>query len=96
MLPNMPTVAESGVPGLAEFDVVGWNGIVVKTGTPPDRIKLLNEHIRRALSSADVAERIAKLGADVAAGTPEEFGEMQNEDKKWGNLAKTAKLVAVE
>ena len=97
ILPNMPTVAESGVPGLADFDVVGWNGIVVKTGTPADRIKLLNEHIRRALSSADVVERIAKLGADVAADTPEQFGEfMRNEDAKWGNLAKTAKLVAVE
>jgi tripartite-type tricarboxylate transporter receptor subunit TctC len=97
ILPNMPTVAESGVPGLADFDVVGWNGIVVKTGTPADRIKLLNEHIRRALSSADVVERIAKLGADAAAGSPEQFGEfMRNEDEKWGNLAKTAKLVAVE
>ena len=97
ILPDMPTVAESGVPGLAEFDVVGWNGIVVKTGTPADRIKLLNEHIRRALASADVVERIAKLGADVAADTPEEFAEfMRNEDAKWGNLAKTARLVAVE
>jgi tripartite-type tricarboxylate transporter receptor subunit TctC len=96
-LPDMPTVAESGVDGLADFDVVGWNGIVVKTGTPAARIKLLNEHIRRALSSPDVVERISKLGADVAAGTPEEFAEfMRNEDAKWGNLAKTAKLVAVE
>jgi tripartite-type tricarboxylate transporter receptor subunit TctC len=97
MLPDMPTVAESAVPGLADFDVVGWNGIVVKTGTPPDRIKLLNDYIRRALSSPDVVERISKLGADVAAGTPEEFGEfMRNEDTKWGNLAKRASLTAVE
>ena len=96
-LPDVPTVAESGVPGLADFEVVGWNGIVVKTGTPPERIKLLNEHIRRALSSPDVVERISKLGADVAADTPEEFGEfMRNEDAKWGNLAKTARLMAVE
>jgi tripartite-type tricarboxylate transporter receptor subunit TctC len=97
MLPDIPTVAESGVPGLAGFDVVGWNGVVVKTGTPPERIKLLNEHIRRALSSADVVERISNLGADVAVGTPEEFGEfLRSEDTKWGNLAKTAKLAAVE
>lgn len=96
-LPDMPTVAESGVPGLADFDVVGWNGIVVKTGTPAERIKLLNEHIRRALSSPDVVERISKLGADVAADTPDEFGEfMRGEDEKWGNLAKTARLMAVE
>jgi tripartite-type tricarboxylate transporter receptor subunit TctC len=96
-LPDVPTVAESGVPELADFEVLGWNGIVVKTGTAADRIKLLNEHIRRALSSPDVVERISKLGADVAADTPEQFGEfMRNEDAKWGNLAKTAKLAAVE
>jgi tripartite-type tricarboxylate transporter receptor subunit TctC len=96
-LPDMPTVAESGVPGLEDFDVVGWNGIVVKTGTSPERIKLLNEQIRRALSSPDVIERVSKLGADVAGDTPEEFGEfMRKEDTKWGNLAKKARLVAVE
>ncbi len=97
VLPDMPTVAESGVPGLADFDVVGWNGIVVKTGTPPDRIKMLNAHIRRALTSPDVVERVSKLGAEVAVGTPEEFARfMRNEDEKWGNLAKTARLVALE
>ena len=97
ILPDMPTVAESGVPGLADFDVVGWNGIVVKTGTPPERIKLLNEHIRRALTSPDVVERVSKLGAEVAVGTPEEFAQfMRNEDEKWGTLARTAKLVALE
>lgn len=96
-LPNMPTVAESGVPGLADFDVVGWNGIVVKAGTLPDRIKLLNEHIRRALSSPDIVERISRLGADVAGDTPEQFGAfMHNEDAKWGNLARKAKLATVE
>lgn len=92
-LPNLPTVAESGVPGLQEFDVIGWNGIVVKAGTPPDRIKLLNEHIRRALSSPEIVERISKLGADVATGTPDEFGEfMRAEDKKWGSLIEKAGL----
>jgi tripartite-type tricarboxylate transporter receptor subunit TctC len=93
MLPNIPTIAESGVPGLADFDVVGWNGIVVKAGTPPERIKLLNDHIRRALTSPDVMERISKLGADVAVDTPEEFGEfMRIEDTKWGGLVTKAKL----
>jgi len=93
MLPDLPTVAESGVPGLVDFDVIGWNGIVVKAGTPPERIKLLNEHIGRALTSPDVMERISKLGADVAVDTPEEFGEfMQTEDTNWGSLVKKAKL----
>jgi tripartite-type tricarboxylate transporter receptor subunit TctC len=92
-MPDLPTVAESGIPGLANFDVIGWNGIVVKTGTPADRIKLLNEHIKRALMSPDVAERISKLGADVAVDTPDEFEAfMRAEDKKWGELVKKAKL----
>ena len=93
MMPDLPAVAESGVPGLADFDVIGWNGIVVKAGTPPDRIKLLNEHIKRALESPDVAARISKLGADVAVDTPDEFGAfMRDEDKKWGDLVKKADL----
>jgi tripartite-type tricarboxylate transporter receptor subunit TctC len=92
-LPDIPAVAESGVPGLEDFDVIGWNGIVVKAGTPPERIKLLNEHIRRALSSPEIVERISKLGADVATGTPDEFGEfMRVEDKKWGSLIDKAGL----
>jgi tripartite-type tricarboxylate transporter receptor subunit TctC len=92
-LPDIPAVAESGVPGLQDFDVIGWNGIVVKAGTPPERIKLLNEHIGRALASPEIIERISKLGADVATGTPDEFGEfMRAEDKKWGSLIDKARL----
>lgn len=71
----------------------GWNGIVVKAGTPPDRIKLLSEHVKRALDAPDVIERIAKLGAEVAPSTPEAFGAfMRTEDKKWGDLVKKADL----
>jgi tripartite-type tricarboxylate transporter receptor subunit TctC len=93
LMPNLPAVSESGIPGLADFDVTGWNGVVVKSGTPPDRIKLLNEHIKRALAAPDVIERIAKLGAEVAPSTPEEFGAfMRAEDKKWGDLVKKADL----
>ncbi len=93
LMPELPALSESGIPALAEFDVSGWNGILVKAGTPPDRIKLLNEHIRRALDAPDVIERIAKLGAEVAPSTPEEFGAfMRAEDKKWGDLVKKADL----
>lgn len=93
LMPNLPAVSESGIASLAEFDVSGWNGIVVKAGTPPDRIKLLNEHIRRALEAPDVIERIAKLGAEVAPSTPEAFGVfMRAEDKKWGDLVRKADL----
>lgn len=93
LLPDLPAVAESGIPALANFDVVGWNGLVVKTGTAPDRIKLINEHVKRALEAPDMAERMSKLGADVAVMTPEEFGAfMRAEDRKWGDLVKKADL----
>jgi tripartite-type tricarboxylate transporter receptor subunit TctC len=93
LMPNLPAVSESGIASLAEFDVTGWNGIVVKAGTPPDRIKLLCEHIRRAMDAPDVIERIAKLGAEVAPSTPEAFGGfMRAEDRKWGDLVRKADL----
>ena len=93
LMPNLPAVSESGIASLAAFDVTGWNGIVVKAGTPSDRIKLLSEHIKRALDAPDVIERIAKLGAEVAPSTPEEFGVfMRAEDKKWADLVRKADL----
>jgi len=93
LLPDLPTVAESGIPALANFDVVGWNGLVAKTGTPADRIKLINEHVKRALEAPDMAERMSKLGADVAVMSADEFGAfMRAEDKKWGGLVKKADL----
>ncbi len=91
LLPDLPAVAESGIPALADFDVVGWNGLLAKTGTPADRIRLLNEHARRALETPDMAERMSKLGADVAVMSPAEFGAfMQAEDRKWGGLVRKA------
>ena len=89
----LPAIAESGIPALADFDVVGWNGLVAKTGTPADRIKLLSEHVKRALETPEMAERMSKLGADVAVLPPEEFGAfMRAEDKKWGGLVKKADI----
>jgi tripartite-type tricarboxylate transporter receptor subunit TctC len=89
-LPDIPTASESGLPN---FDIVGWNGFVVKAGTPADRIAVLNEHINRALKERDVAARIAELGADVAGGTTERFGQfMAAEDKRWGDLVRDARI----
>jgi tripartite-type tricarboxylate transporter receptor subunit TctC len=89
-MPDVPTIEEAGLPG---FVVVGWAGLVAKAGTPPERIRLLNEHVNRALQAPDVVERVAALGAEVVGGTPGAFGKfMQDEDKKWGDLARTADL----
>lgn len=94
-LPDVPTASESGLP---DFDIVGWNGFVAKAGTPPERIRILNEHINRALKSPDVVARISQLGADVVGGTPEAFGKfIASEDEKWGNLVRGAHVnIAVQ
>ena len=92
-LPDVPTVAESGVPELVDFEVLGWNGIVVKTGTAPDRIKLLNEHIRRALSSPDVVERDLEAWRRRCRRYAGQFGEfMRNEHEMKPEKAKLAAL----
>jgi tripartite-type tricarboxylate transporter receptor subunit TctC len=89
-MPNVPTIEEAGLPG---FVVVGWAGLVAKAGTPSDRIKLINEQVNRALVAPDVAARVAELGGEIVGGTPEAFGKfMQEEDKKWGDLARSANL----
>jgi tripartite-type tricarboxylate transporter receptor subunit TctC len=88
VLPDLPTVAESGLPG---FDVEGWNGIVVKAGTPADRIAILNDHFNRALRDPDVIAKLTQQGAIVAGGTPQEFAAfMQGEFERWGDVIKKA------
>jgi tripartite-type tricarboxylate transporter receptor subunit TctC len=89
-MPNVPTIEEAGLPG---FVVVGWAGLVAKAGTPSDRIKLINEQVNRALVAPDVAARVAELGGEIVGGTPEAFGRfMHEEDRKWGDLARSANL----
>jgi tripartite-type tricarboxylate transporter receptor subunit TctC len=89
-LPDVPTIAESGIPG---FAVVGWAGLVAKDGTPPDRVKLLNEQVNRALQLPDVVKKVSDLGGDVVGGTPDDFRKfMADEDKKWGELVEKAHL----
>jgi tripartite-type tricarboxylate transporter receptor subunit TctC len=67
-LPNVPTIAESGVPG---FEAVGWFGVVAPAATPKDVVAKLNGELVRALAMSDVKERIAGLGAEVVSTTPE-------------------------
>ena len=89
-LPDVPTVAEAGLPG---FVVEGWAGLVAAKSTPPDRLKFLNEQVNKALKDPGVIEKVSALGGDIIGGTPEQFGEfMAAEDKKWGDLVEQAHL----
>lgn len=84
-LPDVPTVAESGVPG---YDMIVWYGAIVPKGTPANTINRLNSDINKALELTDVRERLARLGADPLGGTAKSFGDYINVE-----IAKYAKVV---
>ena len=84
LLPQMPTIAESGVPG---YDASGWFGVLVPAGTPAAIVERLNAAIVKASATADARERLAALGGEVAAGTPEQFAaHIRSEAAKWGKV----------
>lgn len=92
--PDVPTVAESGVPG---FEAAGWNGIVAPAGTPPDIINRLNAVINEALQSPDLHERLVQQGVQVDLKTPAQFAAMiSHEISKWAGVIKKAKVKAVD
>lgn len=84
--PDIPTIAESGVPG---FEVVAWGGIIGPANMPKDIVTRLNAEIRTALASPAVRERFRALGADTDPSTPEEFRELsRRETEKWAKVIK--------
>jgi tripartite-type tricarboxylate transporter receptor subunit TctC len=88
LLPDVPTVSESGVPG---YQVTSWYGIFAPAGTPRDIIVKLNADSAAALTNPDVAGKLAALGAEVATTTPEEFGRIvRDEIRKWAAVVKSA------
>jgi tripartite-type tricarboxylate transporter receptor subunit TctC len=84
MLPELPTVAEAGVPKYV-FEV--WVGIVAPAATPAPIVRMLHEHIVKATHAPDVAERFARDGAEVIANTPEQFRKvMADETALWNKV----------
>ena len=91
-VPNLPTVAEAGVPG---FDVGAWFGIVVPRGTPRPLVASLNSEIVRITRLPEAREQFAAQGAEAIGSTPEEFGRhLRAEIDKWAKVAKAAKMHA--
>jgi tripartite-type tricarboxylate transporter receptor subunit TctC len=84
-LPDIPTIAESGVPG---YDAVGWFGVFAPARTPKIVITKLHGAIVKYVTQPELKERFAALGADVVASTPEQFAQVQKAD-----LARWAKVV---
>lgn len=91
-MPELPTIAESGVPG---YEVEQWWGIVAPSSTPKDILKKINTDVAKILESPAVREQLAKLGAEPGRGSPEEFDTMiRNEIVQWGKLIDSAKITA--
>lgn len=84
LLPAVPTVSESGLPG---YDVSSWYGMYSPAGTPGTIVTKLNAEIAAALKAPDVTERLSSLGAQPAPTSPDEFGRItRNEIKKWAKV----------
>ena len=86
LLPDLPTLAESGVPG---FDVALRYGLMAPTGTPPAVLARLNRELNAALATEDVKQRLATEGAEALPGTPEAYAaDVDADEKKWSGLVK--------
>src|SRR3954452_20359462 len=84
--PDVPTVAESGVPG---YESVGWFGLLAPRGTPPEIVHGINEAIVAAMQTQEFRDHLATLGAEPKPQTPEQFGRYINADvAKWSKLVK--------
>ena len=86
-LPDVPTIAEAGVPG---YESVQWFGMLVPAGTPRPVIDRLHQEIARSLRAPDMRGRLTSLGLTAVGSTPEEFGAyMRSETEKWAKVIKT-------
>ena len=84
--PNIPTIAESGLPG---FEATSWFALMAPAGLPKDVQARINAETLRVLALPDVREKMALLGLDLAPGTPEALASwIQVESNKWANVVK--------
>jgi tripartite-type tricarboxylate transporter receptor subunit TctC len=90
LLPDVPTVAEAGVPG---YEVTVWFGMMVPAGTPRPVVEKLNHDLVQVLKEPDVVQKFRNQGVEVVASTPEEFAALvHREIPKWTSLIKEANI----
>jgi tripartite-type tricarboxylate transporter receptor subunit TctC len=90
LMPELPTMAESGLPG---FEVGNWAGLLGPAGMDARIVGKLHDAIIAILATADMKERIKMLGYDMIAGTPEEFGvQVKNDVLRWSEVVKRANV----
>lgn len=86
LAPNIPTVAESGLPG---FSVISWFGLYAPRNLPPQLAQRINEEVNKVLMSPDMAARLVALGVEAGHGSPADFATMVATDTaRWTRLAK--------
>jgi tripartite-type tricarboxylate transporter receptor subunit TctC len=91
-LPDVPTIAEQGIKG---YELTNWFGLVVPAATPKDLIARIHGDFTRVLQEKDIRDKIAGMGADVVANSPEQFGSFwRNESEKWARVIKEANIRA--
>jgi tripartite-type tricarboxylate transporter receptor subunit TctC len=92
LLPQTPTVAESGVPG---YELTNWFGLVVPAATPRELIARLYADVSKVLAQADVRDKIQAMGADVIGSSPDQFAAfMRAETAKWAKVVKDGNIRA--
>jgi tripartite-type tricarboxylate transporter receptor subunit TctC len=88
LLPDVPTIAEDGLPG---YQAITWNGILAPAGTPVAIVGRLNGAIAQTLRAPDIRERFAGIGTDPVSNTPEQFAAfLRAETVKWAAVIKSA------
>ncbi|MBY4598623.1 tripartite tricarboxylate transporter substrate binding protein [Ottowia caeni] len=91
-LPQVPTIAESGVPG---YEATSWFGLFTNAGTPAPVVAKLNAALAKVLAQPDVKKRIAEQGGMIQAETPEQFAAfIQAESQKWGKVVRDSGATA--
>jgi tripartite-type tricarboxylate transporter receptor subunit TctC len=90
VLPDVPTLAESGVPG---FDVSSWQAVFAPAGTPPAIVARLNSELATIVAQPEMKAKLAALGVDYQAMSPAQFGDFQKAElAKWQKIVKDGKL----
>jgi tripartite-type tricarboxylate transporter receptor subunit TctC len=87
-LPDVPTIAESGLPG---FEATSWFGVVAPAGTPPAIVARLNADVNQWLQTPEAKEKLLAQGAAAAGGSPEQFAAyIRAETEKWAKVVKAS------
>ena len=85
-LPDVPTIAEAGVPG---YEFSTWHGMLAPKGTPAAIVSFLNAKLKETLTMPDLARFFEQMGFEIVASTPEEFAaHLRRESEKWGKVIK--------